>query len=188
MNAILTRVSGGSRLRSCNRSSLSRRWPIAGTGGGRPGCSRRASHSPWRNPALVGCVRRPFDRRPPGAPRGFLGGVVAYANDVKVQSLGVPGALLAEHGAVSEPVGRAMAEGVSPVTRCRPSASASLASRARRGARPKKRVGTVVIAVATGATTTVRTLRLAARIDRMVRQHAGGAGPGHAEAGARRLE
>ncbi len=48
----------------------------------------------------------------PGSSAYFLGGVMAYANEVKEQLLGVPGALLAEHGAVSEPVAVAMAEGV----------------------------------------------------------------------------
>ena len=38
-------------------------------------------------------------------------GFVTYSNDSKLELLGVPGAMLAEHGAVSEPVVRAMAEG-----------------------------------------------------------------------------
>jgi nicotinamide-nucleotide amidase len=47
----------------------------------------------------------------PGASDYFLGGVVAYADATKTQLLGVPAGLIAEHGAVSEPVARAMAEG-----------------------------------------------------------------------------
>ena len=39
-------------------------------------------------------------------------GVVAYANDAKIELLGVPAALIAEHGAVSEPVAVAMAQGI----------------------------------------------------------------------------
>lgn len=46
-----------------------------------------------------------------GASEFFLGGVVSYANSVKESLLGVPAAVLAEHGAVSAPVARAMAEG-----------------------------------------------------------------------------
>jgi PncC family amidohydrolase len=41
----------------------------------------------------------------------FLGGVVSYSDEVKHQLLGVPRDVLAEHGAVSEPVARAMASG-----------------------------------------------------------------------------
>jgi nicotinamide-nucleotide amidase len=42
----------------------------------------------------------------------FLGGVIAYSNDVKTGQLGVPGRLLEEHGAVSERVALAMAAAV----------------------------------------------------------------------------
>ncbi len=38
-------------------------------------------------------------------------GFVTYSNDAKLEVLGVPDRLLAEHGAISEPVVRAMAEG-----------------------------------------------------------------------------
>jgi nicotinamide-nucleotide amidase len=48
----------------------------------------------------------------PGSSASFVGGVVAYGDDVKRRELGVPEALLAEHGAVSAEVAAAMAEGV----------------------------------------------------------------------------
>jgi nicotinamide-nucleotide amidase len=47
----------------------------------------------------------------PGSSEVFVGGVIAYDNAPKMDLLGVPAALLAEHGAVSEPVARAMAQG-----------------------------------------------------------------------------
>jgi nicotinamide-nucleotide amidase len=49
--------------------------------------------------------------RVPGSSESFVGGIVAYANQVKTAELGVPEALLAEHGAVSAEVAEAMAEG-----------------------------------------------------------------------------
>jgi nicotinamide-nucleotide amidase len=48
----------------------------------------------------------------PGSSDVFLGGTIAYANSVKTGDLGVPAAMLEEHGAVSEPVARRMASGV----------------------------------------------------------------------------
>lgn len=48
----------------------------------------------------------------PGSSAYFAGGVVAYSNASKSDLLGVPAAALEEHGAVSDPVIRAMAEGV----------------------------------------------------------------------------
>ena len=47
----------------------------------------------------------------PGASDVFLGGVSAYANRVKQTLLGVPAELLERHGAVSDPVACAMADG-----------------------------------------------------------------------------
>ena len=52
----------------------------------------------------------------PGASEVFLGGVIAYANSVKQQLLGVPAGTLAAHGAVSDPVALAMAEGARRTT------------------------------------------------------------------------
>ncbi len=48
----------------------------------------------------------------PGASRYYTGSVVAYDNTIKVNTLGVPESMLLDHGAVSEPVVAAMAEGV----------------------------------------------------------------------------
>lgn len=46
-----------------------------------------------------------------GSSDWFERGFVTYSNAAKTDSLGVPAALIAEHGAVSEPVARAMAVG-----------------------------------------------------------------------------
>lgn len=46
-----------------------------------------------------------------GSSQWFERGLVSYSNAAKSELLGVPPALIAAHGAVSEPVARAMAEG-----------------------------------------------------------------------------
>jgi nicotinamide-nucleotide amidase len=48
----------------------------------------------------------------PGASASILGGVVSYADSLKVGMLGVPAACIEEHGAVSEETAKAMAQGV----------------------------------------------------------------------------
>ncbi|MCF8601936.1 competence/damage-inducible protein A [Gordonia sp. HY442] len=47
-----------------------------------------------------------------GSSAYMLGGVVSYSNDVKTGAIDVPADLIAEHGAVSEQVAAAMADGV----------------------------------------------------------------------------
>jgi nicotinamide-nucleotide amidase len=83
----------------------------------------------------------------PGSSDGFVGGVIAYDNEVKVELLGVSAALLAEHGAVSEPIVRAMAQGAAQ----RFGVSAALAVTGIAGpggGSPEKPVGTVWIGCA----------------------------------------
>jgi nicotinamide-nucleotide amidase len=74
------------------------------------------------------------------------GGIVAYANEDKVSLLGVPANLIAAHGAVSEPVAAAMAEGVRERTGVDVSVGITgIAGPG--GGTPEKPVGTVAIAV-----------------------------------------
>jgi PncC family amidohydrolase len=83
----------------------------------------------------------------PGSSAYFLGSVVAYADEVKTNLLDVPPALLLEHGAVSEPAARAMAEGA----RRRLGADLAVAATGVAGpggGSPAKPVGLVWLAVA----------------------------------------
>ncbi|HXQ30120.1 MAG TPA: competence/damage-inducible protein A [Gemmatimonadales bacterium] len=81
----------------------------------------------------------------PGASDTFLGGVVAYADAVKTAMLDVPAVVLAEHGAVSEPTVRAMAEGVQ--RRLRVDCAVAVTGIAGPGGgSPQKPVGTVWLA------------------------------------------
>jgi nicotinamide-nucleotide amidase len=83
----------------------------------------------------------------PGSSAYFLGGVIAYADDVKRAQLGVPADLLARHGAVSREVAIAMADGVRSKFGTELAASVTgIAGPDAEGAKP---VGLTYIAVAT---------------------------------------
>jgi nicotinamide-nucleotide amidase len=47
-----------------------------------------------------------------GASAFFLGGIVSYATESKIEVVGVPASVIEEHGPVSDPAARALAEGV----------------------------------------------------------------------------
>lgn len=82
----------------------------------------------------------------PGASEVFLAGYVTYANDAKIDLLDIDPKLIAEHGAVSEPVARAMAEGA----RFRASSTYALATTGVAGpggGSDEKPVGTVHVAL-----------------------------------------
>lgn len=83
-----------------------------------------------------------------GSSSYFRGGVVAYDNDIKVDALGVTEDLLRAHGAVSEPVARAMADGARRTLKA-DVAVAVTGIAGPGGGTEAKPVGTVVIA-ATG--------------------------------------
>jgi nicotinamide-nucleotide amidase len=69
----------------------------------------------WRIGAAESCTGGLITSRltdVPGSSRYVDRSVVTYSNDAKVAMLQVPAALIAEHGAVSEPVAQAMAHGI----------------------------------------------------------------------------
>ncbi len=84
----------------------------------------------------------------PGASAVFIEGFVTYANAAKTRSLGVDPALIAAHGAVSEPVARAMAEGARHAAQT-DHALSTTGIAGPDGGSEEKPVGTVFIALAT---------------------------------------
>jgi CDP-diacylglycerol--glycerol-3-phosphate 3-phosphatidyltransferase len=88
----------------------------------------------------------------PGSSAYFVGGVIAYADQVKSVQLGVPSDLLARHGAVSREVAIAMADGVR--SRYATTLAASITGIAGPDAEGAKPVGLTYIAVATPLGTT----------------------------------
>ena len=94
----------------------------------------------------------------PGSSRYVAEAVIAYANEAKTNLLGVPAPLIAAHGAVSEAVAIAMADGV----RARAGVEVGVGVTGIAGpggGSPDKPVGTVAIAASTAAATRARTFR-----------------------------
>jgi nicotinamide-nucleotide amidase len=94
----------------------------------------------------------------PGSSDYMERGVVCYSNRSKTELAGVPEPLIAEHGAVSEPVARAMAEGI----RARAATNVGIGVTGIAGpggGSPEKPVGTVAVAVIVDAEERVRTFQ-----------------------------
>ena len=83
----------------------------------------------------------------PGSSAWYLGGVVAYANELKIRLLGVPAEILAAHGAVSLETARAMAAGARAATGA-DFAVAITGIAGPSGGTPEKPVGLVYVGVA----------------------------------------
>jgi nicotinamide-nucleotide amidase len=93
----------------------------------------------------------------PGSSAYFMGGVIAYSDDVKRAELGVPAELLARHGAVSREVAIAMAEGVR--SKLSTALAVSITGIAGPDAEGPKPAGLTYIAVATTRGTTCSEFR-----------------------------
>jgi nicotinamide-nucleotide amidase len=94
----------------------------------------------------------------PGSSRYVDRGVVAYSNAAKTELLGVPDEMLKAHGAVSEVVATAMAEGIR--SRSRVDIGIGVTGIAGPdGGTAEKPVGTVCIAASAAAGTRIRTFR-----------------------------
>jgi nicotinamide-nucleotide amidase len=94
----------------------------------------------------------------PGSSDYVESGVVCYSNRAKTEWLGVPASLIAEHGAVSEPVARAMADGIA--ARAGTTIGVAVTGIAGPGGgTPTKPVGTVAIAIVVSGATQSRTFR-----------------------------
>ena len=108
----------------------------------------------------------------PGASAVFLGGCVTYTNEAKAKLLGIDPALIEKHGAVSEPVARAMAERVRALTGADIGVGVTgLAGPDGDGVHP---VGTVFVSMAVEGATYVRELQLGAKRTRsFIRRMAG---------------
>ena len=101
-----------------------------------------------------------------GSSSYFLGGVVCYTNEMKTRWAGVPADLIQNHGAVSHPVAKALAEGI----RSRAGASMGVGITGiagPTGGTSEKPVGLVFVALADERGTQVREFRFPGPRDRV---------------------
>ena len=87
-----------------------------------------------------------------GSSQWFERGFVTYSNEAKAEMLGVPPGLIEEHGAVSEPVARAMADGALAHSRAQVSLAVTGVAGPTGGTKAKP-VGTVWFAWCVGGET-----------------------------------
>lgn len=94
----------------------------------------------------------------PGASETYVGGLVTYSTDLKLSLLGVPEAVVAQHGVVSAECARAMAEGARLVT----GATWAVSTTGVAGPGPQDGVpaGTVHVGIAGPGSTTALALEL----------------------------
>jgi nicotinamide-nucleotide amidase len=98
--------------------------------------------------------------RVPGSSDYFMGGVIAYSDDLKRRLLGVKAGILKKHGAVSGETALEMARGVR--VKCATDYGMAITGLAGPGGgTEEKPVGTVFIAVSGGSGDRVRELRIA---------------------------
>ena len=85
-----------------------------------------------------------------GSSSFFLGGIIAYSNDIKVNQLSISKELLKKDGAVSQAVAKAMAESIQTITKC-DIAIATTGISGPSGGTNEKPVGLVYIAISYNA-------------------------------------
>lgn len=100
----------------------------------------------------------------PGSSNYFLGGVIAYANRVKLDQLGVPNSILNTQGAVSAEAAAAMAEGVRGLLNA--DIGVSITGVAGPAAEERKPAGLTYIGVSSSQLNTTNTHRFQWRGDR----------------------
>jgi nicotinamide-nucleotide amidase len=115
----------------------------------------------WRIGAAESCTGGLITSRltdVPGSSRYVDRSVITYSNEAKVAMLQVPEALIAEHGAVSEPVAQAMAQGIRAISGVEVGIGVTGVA-GPGGGTAEKPVGMVCVAAVTPHASRVRTAR-----------------------------